>query len=536
MALGCALTLMLVIAPAAQAQQIIQVTSGWCSPTVANVVGDVVIKCIGVPPPLHKKLSEELERLKVTHHLEVQQLVAEANDWVRRYNELNKRLQQLTGSPAEIQEIQKLIASGKIEAAAARLDAGIERYDKHVATLAEYHYLRAGVAVLSFDRVNAMRHIRLAYQYQPANPTYLLDYASTLIEQGQFAQAENLIRKALPALRERAGKGSAKDSIALINALDKLGATLISSNRTADIDALSDEALKVVKRLASAQEENEEIIEALSGLAFSLGRNDFIAGRMEAADKLLGLAFGWNLNLCSKKSATFCGTAANAAMITGEVDKARGNYARAVKRYQLALDTLKWYEGTSRPLPSRARILIMSADAWLKQNRFDEAEKNYRAILDTWRQGEYLGHQHRVSLAHAHNKLGEFSMNRGQAAEGEASFRRALSLTKGHSGPGIEDESALALMNIGHMYVSQRKGAEARPYAMPAAETFRAKWEKAPNGYRTFYARSLFVLGLSQMLTGDKKNGCATLAQVRKVEPRGAWDRLSVQPRALCTP
>lgn len=541
MVLEWVVALMLAFPLAAKAEQIIQVTTGWCSPTVANVIGNVVIKCVGVPPPVHKRLTEELARLKVTHHLETQQLVDQANNWARAYKKLNERLQQLPGNPAEAQEIRQLIANGQIEAAAVRVDAGIERYDKQLATLAEYHYLRASIAILSFDMVDAAHHFRLAYQYQPANSTYLRDYASVLIEQGQLVQAESLLRQALPALRERARKGSTNETIDLLVALDSLGAVLISLNRAPEIDVLSDEALEVVKQLFSDEKEDEGIGELMAILVLSLGRNNYIAGRLDEAEKLLGMAFNWNLNMCSeKKGATFCGAALNAALLSAEVARVQRNFVRAEQRYQLALymlDTWKWSEsGVSNPQSTRARILVLSAEAWLMQNRYDEVEKRYRAVLDTWREGKYLSHQHRLALAHAHNKLGEFAMNRGQSVEGEALFQRALSLTKDNSDPALENESALASMNIALLYVSQGNGARALPYAMPAVKTFRAEWEKSPTGNEMRYAGSLFVLGLSQVLTGNQETGCATLAQIPKIEPRGTWDDLSAKLRATCRP
>lgn len=59
-----------------QAAPIQQSTSGWCSPAIANVSGNVTVTCIGVDPRALKELNWQLSRKK----LQIKELVHEANE------------------------------------------------------------------------------------------------------------------------------------------------------------------------------------------------------------------------------------------------------------------------------------------------------------------------------------------------------------------------------------------------------------------------------------------------------------------------
>ena len=80
--------LMSLVVVAAQQQQpvmIVQKTSDWCSPVIANVVGNV---SIGVDPRALKRLNEQLRAMKLDRDKAVQV----ADEWTTRYKELETRL------------------------------------------------------------------------------------------------------------------------------------------------------------------------------------------------------------------------------------------------------------------------------------------------------------------------------------------------------------------------------------------------------------------------------------------------------------
>src|SRR5664279_5144429 len=80
----------LVAMPAAQqpAPMILQKSSGWCSPNIANVVGKVTVNCIGVDPRALKRLNAELDR----KNLQLAEKIREADEWTTKYKELEAQL------------------------------------------------------------------------------------------------------------------------------------------------------------------------------------------------------------------------------------------------------------------------------------------------------------------------------------------------------------------------------------------------------------------------------------------------------------
>ena len=63
-----------------------QRTSGWCSPSTANIQGNVTVTCTGVDPKALERLNELLDQ---KDH-EIQEKVRQANEWAERYFELEK--------------------------------------------------------------------------------------------------------------------------------------------------------------------------------------------------------------------------------------------------------------------------------------------------------------------------------------------------------------------------------------------------------------------------------------------------------------
>jgi hypothetical protein len=73
---------MLLAAVAAQAPTVVrQTTTGWCSPIITNVTGNVTVNCIGVDPRALKRLNAELNRTSK----ELSGKIDEANEWAERY-------------------------------------------------------------------------------------------------------------------------------------------------------------------------------------------------------------------------------------------------------------------------------------------------------------------------------------------------------------------------------------------------------------------------------------------------------------------
>ena len=223
----------------AYGEQIVQVTHGWCSPAVANVKGDVYIKCIGVSPNAHKKLNEELRKLKRNSNLKIQDLVAQADNWARKYHELSFQVAQLNNSSDKIKKISRLILDGDLDAAASQLDSAISQQEQQIGYLAELHYLRAYTYSFELNMPEALKHNELAYRYAPSNPKYIVSYARALFDNGQLVTSETLLNDNLPKLLTLVRHGSIQDYMYVATALDTLGAITASMRRT-DVSFLSE--------------------------------------------------------------------------------------------------------------------------------------------------------------------------------------------------------------------------------------------------------------------------------------------------------
>ena len=69
---------------------IVQKSSGWCSPNIANVAGNVTVTCIGVDPRALKRLNAELSR----KDLQLQDKIREADQWTSKVQGTEARLRR----------------------------------------------------------------------------------------------------------------------------------------------------------------------------------------------------------------------------------------------------------------------------------------------------------------------------------------------------------------------------------------------------------------------------------------------------------
>src|ERR1700722_11330839 len=86
--LSVALISLVVIGAQQPPPKLVQKSSGWCSPNIANVMGNVTVNCIGVDPRALQRLNAELNR----KNLQLTEKISEADEWTTRYKELEARL------------------------------------------------------------------------------------------------------------------------------------------------------------------------------------------------------------------------------------------------------------------------------------------------------------------------------------------------------------------------------------------------------------------------------------------------------------
>ena len=506
-----------------------QVTYGWCSPNIANVTGDVSIICVGVAPKALQKLNENLNQLRAKYDTAIEELVAKADRWTRHYNELREMPLHTANRPKELEEIDHYILDGELDKALAGINEKMAQRHKESGYLAELYYMRGNVHFLNLTFEKAIAQFEIAYELYPSNPKYLFAYSDTLIQNGQELKAETELNKMLPHLRKLSTSGSVEDHIWIFRAMDLLGLIYVNRSDHANLERISRETFDILNDMANAPtaDQQYETSGVISTITFSLGRNYLTVGKLNAAEKFLGSAFGFALYACEKLNASYCITTAMSATLSAVCDMRKKNYDRAIKRFQLALDTMAMMNiDTSVKNEFKVGTLIQKADCHLFVGEKKAARDCWLATLNIYNSGQVFGDSHKAYIAHAYTKLGEFLSIEGKRPEAESHFQKALSLTSNSALTAAETEKALAMVNLGSLYAIQQKFANALYYCDQAITIFRKHWLSAPDDYKDFYARSLFVSGNTYLLIGNKNKGCDNLSKVYAVAPDGKWSNL----------
>ena len=223
-----------------------QQTTGWCSPAVADVEGNVEIHCHGVDPRAQKRLNELLD-LK---DLQLQDKIAEAEDWARKYRELKRRLAADAPDNKLADQAKTLLKAGELEKAGAMLDRIIADDERGVDQAAANQFNRARIFDLQFEPAKSSHHYAKAYQYRPENPEYAFAYGTNLAEQNQYKSALSILEKALAIYRELAETNPAAYRPYVAGTLNNLANLYSATQRLAPAEQAYQEALAIRRELA----------------------------------------------------------------------------------------------------------------------------------------------------------------------------------------------------------------------------------------------------------------------------------------------
>jgi tetratricopeptide (TPR) repeat protein len=235
------------------AQEVGQISEGWCSPNVATVRGPVTIICQGVSPEALKRLNELLDLkdkdLGTTKRSLVDK-IKEAEDWAKRYHELEDRLAAQGSEDTLAQQAHEALEKGNLERAGALLDEILQREEKTVDRAAANNFSRAQVYQLQFQPLNALPYLEKAYRYRPEDVDYAFAYAKLLQEQHDFKPAKDIYTAVLARLRERAKSDPAAYLPYVAMTLNNLGNLYSDTQRLAEAEKAYQEALQTYRELA----------------------------------------------------------------------------------------------------------------------------------------------------------------------------------------------------------------------------------------------------------------------------------------------
>jgi tetratricopeptide (TPR) repeat protein len=270
----------------AAAADVIQTTTGWCSPTQYGIVNVVI--CKGVDPRAMKRLNGDLDRMD----LSLRQKTAEADEWARNYHilddqfEIAKKQLAATGEDATlVQAVQDLLHEGKLEEARKIYDRLIVSDEGNVDRAAQDYFDRATLLSLQFRVPDAMPDYAKAYQYRPSNPIYADGYAATAYRERSYREAERGWTNCLQLYRDLAQRdpGAYRPNVA--QTLNNLGALYSDTGRLADAEKAYTEALAIKRDLA--QRDPGAYRPDVANTLNNLGAHYSQAGRFADAEKAL---------------------------------------------------------------------------------------------------------------------------------------------------------------------------------------------------------------------------------------------------------
>ena len=251
---------------------IVQKTSGWCSPAIANVVGNVTVNCIGVDPRALKRLNAQLSVMKLDRDTALQA----ADEWTTRYKELEARLSEAGDDNELSRQAEEYLHQGELEKAGAILDQILGKEDRQTDRTAANHYNRGLVLELQFLPLEALPHFKKAYDLAAANEDasaevkYGREYSYVLQNQNDFKRAEPVLLATLDQARQLAKENPAVYQSDVAGSLNNLANLYSDTQRLKEAEAAYQEALDIYQQLAKTNPAAYEpdVAQTLNNLAF----------------------------------------------------------------------------------------------------------------------------------------------------------------------------------------------------------------------------------------------------------------------------
>jgi tetratricopeptide (TPR) repeat protein len=359
-----------------------QTTSGWCSPAIANVIGNVTVNCIGVDPRALGRLNERLSR----KNTELSDKIREANEWAERYHELETRLAN-SGDEMELShQAEEYLHAGELEKAGEVLDQILNKEEKEEDLVAANHYNRALVFELQFRPVDALPHLAKAYQYRPEQLKYGQAYGNLLLAQNDYGDAETILKAILDRGRQLAKSNPAAYQPDVARTLNNLALLYNRTQRLKEAEAAFQDALDLFRELSKSNSAayQPDAAATLNNLA-NLYRQ---TQRLKEAEAAYDEALEVYRQLANSDPAAYrsyvavtLNNLANLYRQTQRLKEAEAAFQEALDiRRQLAKSNPAAYQ------PDVAQTLNNLANLYSHTQRLKEAEAAYQEALDIRRQ------------------------------------------------------------------------------------------------------------------------------------------------------
>ena len=415
------------------AAEITQTTGNgsWCSP--AQNGNNDNVTCNGVDPRAEHYLNDLLDRM----NLDLKQKTAEADDWARRYNELNAQLEETKkqlaakGEDATLVETaQDLLHQGKLEEARAIFDRLIQSDEASVDRAAQDYFGRATVFALQFRFDEALPDCAKAYQYRPNDQVYAAAYAYALWQQRDYSKMEAVLQELLRQQRTLATQDPLAAPLVLGSTLLHLGIAYDGMHRFDEAEAAFKEAADIQRELATRSPAyRPDLATALINLGSHFRRTH----RFDDAEAAFKEAVDIQAELATQNPAAYRPDLATAFNDLGNLYVSRHRFVDAETVFKKAAD-IRRVLASENPAAYRSDLATTLSNLgvlFMETNRFAEAEAAYHDAIVIQRE---LAAQnppaYRPNLAEALNNLGNLYVSMYRFAEAEAAFREAIDIQR----------------------------------------------------------------------------------------------------------
>ena len=264
-----------------------QLSTAWCSPSTAAAIENLTVNCIGVDPRALSRLNAELSPME----MRLAQKVREANEWAKRYKDLEARLAQGKENGLA-RQAEECLHQGDLKKAGTILDQILTTGEKQGGLAAADHYNRALAFELQFRFAEALPHLQEAYQDRPEDADYGPEYSTALFRQANFAQAERVTLAVLQNVLQLAKTNPATYQPYAAAMLNKLAKMYIASRQVRMAEAADQEALDLYRQLTKA---NAAAYQAdMAGTLTDLAMTHLRMGRSAESETEIGEAVSIN--------------------------------------------------------------------------------------------------------------------------------------------------------------------------------------------------------------------------------------------------
>lgn len=456
---------------AAQGSAVIhQSTSGWCSPVIANVTGNVTVNCIGVDPRALTRLNAQL----ASKNQQLSAKIAEANQWVDRYHELETQLRQ-TGANQELsKQAEEYVHEGEFEKARSVLDQLLKEDAKEQDRIAGDYFQRGLLAQLEFKPLEALPDFERAYTLAPDKLTFANKYAAALLEQHDFNKAEPVLNDAIEKGRSGLAKDPAKYRDVFAWLVYSRAGLMASTSRFTDAERDYTDALAQFKILAK---DNPDYQQHVAVVLIDFGNLYHDTKRMDAAESAYAEAAAIERGLPdSEKKHIFLSdilmNQANLYMATGRIGDAKGPMEESIGILRgLAKNKPPAYE------PDLALALNNDAVRLQITGHLPEAEQAAREATEIFSRAAAANPgAYNDGAARAFGTLGNILDGERRQDEADSSLQKSLALYRDlarRSPQGYEKDVARILYLEGLNYSSMKRDGDAEKVLDESLQIFR---------------------------------------------------------------